>query len=96
MTKTTDIVDRITAYEAGDLQGEETVELFQELIDSGLVWKVQGSYGRTAMDLIEAGLCTLGEEGHYDYWGHYVPSKYEVQPGTPGSQEYVDERAQQQ
>ena len=36
---------------------EETIEFFQSLIDSGLVWQLQGSYGRTAMFLIEQGYC---------------------------------------
>jgi hypothetical protein len=34
------------------------IESFQTLIDSGDVWTLQGWYGRTAMALIEAGLCT--------------------------------------
>lgn len=51
-----DQVDKIIAYEQGDLDEEETIELFQELVDSGLAWKLQGSYGRTAASLIQAGL----------------------------------------
>ena len=62
----------------------------QELIDSGMAWRLEGHVGRQAMAAIEDGVCTLGEVGHRDYWGNYVPSKYEVQPGTPGSQESVD------
>ncbi|MDE2101472.1 MAG: hypothetical protein KGL39_29775 [Patescibacteria group bacterium] len=50
------IVDRIISYESGELSDEETVELFQDLVDSGLVWQLQGHYGRTAVALIEAGL----------------------------------------
>ena len=61
----------------------------QELIDSGAAWKLEGSVGRAAMEAIEAGVCILGEEGHYDYWGNYVPSRYEVKPGTKGSLEYA-------
>ena len=62
----------------------------QELIDSGLAWKLEGSIGRQCMDLIDAGVCTLGPVGFRDYWGNYVPSKFEVKPGTKGSQEFVD------
>ena len=70
-----------------DQTEEEFINNYQELIDTGMAWKLEGSVGRTAMDLIEQGLCTLGEEGHRDYWGNYVPSKHEVQPGTKGSVE---------
>lgn len=50
------MIDAIIAYESGDLDEEAVIELFQELVDSGLVWSLQGSYGRTAVALIEAGL----------------------------------------
>lgn len=69
---------------------DEFIAGYQELINSGAAWRLEGSVGRTAMHLIEAGKCTLGEAGHRDYWGNYVPSKYEVESGTVGSQEFVD------
>lgn len=50
-------VDYIIAYECGELSEEKTIELFQHLIDTGLAWRLQGHYGRTAMALIEAGVC---------------------------------------
>lgn len=84
------IVDDIIAYESGELNEEQVIELFQKLIDSGQAWQLQGSYGRMAQSLIDNGLCTLGEKGHKDYYGNYVPSKNEVKKGTIGSQEYVD------
>lgn len=52
-----DQIDKIIAYEQGELDDTKTIELFQELIDSGMAWKLQGHYGRTAMHLIESGLC---------------------------------------
>ena len=55
INKTT--VTDIMAYESGELDEEQIVEMFQELIDSGLAWQLQGHYGRTAARLIEAGLC---------------------------------------
>ena len=36
----------------------QVVEAWQFLIDSGLVWSLQGSFGRTARNLIEAGICS--------------------------------------
>jgi hypothetical protein len=50
-------VARIVAYEEGELSEEDIVALFQDLIDDGTVWQLQGSYGRTAVALIGAGLC---------------------------------------
>ncbi len=56
-------IDRIIAYEQGELDNddEETLALFQELVDSGLAWSLQGHYGRTAMSLLEAGLIEKGD-----------------------------------
>lgn len=64
----------------------------QSLIDSGMAWRLEGHIGRQAMAAIEAGDCVLGEEGHRDYWGNRVPSRYEVEPGTLGSPEYAAKR----
>ena len=52
-----DQVSKIIAYEQGELSDDDSIELFQELIDSGLVWQLQGHYGRTATALINAGHC---------------------------------------
>ena len=53
----TDLVNRIMDFEEGILSAEDTITLFQELIDSGMAYQLQGSYGRTAEALIEAGYC---------------------------------------
>ena len=52
-------IDDIIAYEQGELNDEEVIKLFQCMIDSGLCWELQGSYGWTAKALIESGQCTL-------------------------------------
>lgn len=49
-------VDFIMDYEAGALDDDGIIDGFQHLLDSGLVWQLQGSYGRTATALLEAGL----------------------------------------
>ena len=72
-----------------DEQGEAVLDL-QALINSGMAWRLEGSVGRAAMDAIEAGICVLGEVGHRDYWGNYIPSRHEVQSGTKGSIEYAE------
>lgn len=53
-----DTVGAIIAYESGELDFDASVELFQHLVDSGLAWQLQGSYGRTASELIRQGLIT--------------------------------------
>ena len=50
-------VDVIIRYEQGELEEDEIIDLFQNLIDTGIVWKLQGNYGRQAKRLIDAGLC---------------------------------------
>lgn len=57
-----DLVDRIMAYEQGEMNEQEVVEFFQELVDDGLAFRLQGHYGRTATRLIEAGLVRPGRK----------------------------------
>jgi len=52
-----DIVDKIMAFESGEMSDENTVVFFQEMIDSGTVWHLQGSYSRMARTLINEGYC---------------------------------------
>jgi len=51
-----DTVDLIIRYECGELVFSEQVQLFAELIKSGHVWNLQGSYGRMARHYIDADL----------------------------------------
>jgi hypothetical protein len=39
------------------MEEEEIFMFFQEMIDSGVVWNLQGCYGRTAESLIDNGYC---------------------------------------
>ena len=75
-----------------DATYDETIDAYQHLIDTGEAWRMDGFTGRTAMRLIEDGLCILGTEGHRDFYGNYVPSRIEVQPGTKGSVGYAEAR----
>jgi len=49
------ILDQLIAYEMGEIEEEDTFDLFQNLVDTGLVWLLQGHYGRTAIQLLEEG-----------------------------------------
>ncbi len=49
------LVDKLMAFEDGELSDNETIELFSELVKSGMAWQLQGFYGRFAKDLIEQG-----------------------------------------
>ena len=50
-----DFIDKIIAYESGELTDQQLVYFFAELVQSGLAWTLQGHYGRTASALIDAG-----------------------------------------
>ena len=51
-----DTVSQIMAYESGEMEQAEMIAFFQFLLDSGMIYSLQGSYQRTAQQLIEAGL----------------------------------------
>jgi hypothetical protein len=51
-----DHVGAIMDYEGGEQSLEDSLRLFQYLVDTGLAWKLQGHYGRTATALIQKGL----------------------------------------
>ena len=56
------IMELMMLYESEGLTEDETIELFQHLVDSGMAWTLQGFYGRQAMALIEMGLVTRPTE----------------------------------
>jgi hypothetical protein len=56
-----------TAYAEGFCEGEgasqdEQIQAWQYLIDTGMCWKLQGWFGRTATALIEQGICEPAKE----------------------------------
>lgn len=50
-----DIIDSIMRFESGEMDQGEILPFFQSLVDTGLAWSLQGSYGRTAHNLLQAG-----------------------------------------
>ena len=45
--------------------------------------------GRSMMAAIESGYCMLSKNRAHDYWGHIIPARDEVKPGSHGSYEFV-------
>lgn len=82
------MTDVIYYEEFHEAEVKDEAKQMQKLINSGAAWRLEGSVGRRAMQLIEEGLCILGPKGVRDYYGGYVPSRYEVQSGTKGSVAY--------
>lgn len=56
MTNIKKLTDKIIAWESGKMTPAQEQKFFAQLIKSDLAWHLQGIYGRTAMDYIEAGL----------------------------------------
>lgn len=50
-----DVTGAIISFEQGELSEEEVKTLFQYLVDTGMAWRLQESYGRMAQALIDAG-----------------------------------------
>ena len=59
-----DIVGQIMAFEQGELEDGEVYALFQFLLDSGMIYSLQGSYQRMAEDLLLAGVIEQPEHNH--------------------------------
>jgi len=73
-----------TAYAEGFCEGEgasedEQLQAWQYLVDTGLCWKLQGWFGRTAKDLLDEGLLhkpkKKSPENSHDYYGNELWNK---------------------
>lgn len=74
MSKEKTSLDFIMAFEGGECESdEEVIEGFQMLLDEGLAFKLQGSYGRMAHELLRQGLIAP-KSGQVvrDYFGNVV------------------------
>jgi len=51
------LTNKIIEFENGEMEDEEVGHFFQELIDTELLWHLQGTYQRIARTLVDAGVC---------------------------------------
>tara|TARA_R100001509_G_C4743757_1_gene174043 strand:- start:290 stop:505 length:216 start_codon:yes stop_codon:yes gene_type:complete len=56
------ITDAIFTIELEDGNEADQIAAWQYLIDTGAVWQLQGIYGRTAVYLLQEGICTAPNE----------------------------------
>lgn len=59
--------ERLNAWIDGSLEEEEVVQLFQELVDSGVAGNQDGYVGSMIRGLVEAGLVTVPEDAQGSY-----------------------------
>lgn len=57
----------------------------QALINEGAVWQMEGSMGRAAMDMLNAGVCYLPKQPKRDAYGNRIPARQELKAGTKGT-----------
>ena len=57
------IIEGFVEVPTGIYYEQAYIRAYQHLIDTTAVWTLQGTYGRTAQSLIQAGVCHLPKEG---------------------------------
>jgi hypothetical protein len=67
----------------------DPAKVWQSMINKGQVWRIEGWYGRRAVEMIEEGLLMLGKQSRVNYYGTTVPSRTDVEIDAPGSYGYV-------
>ena len=60
------------------LTKEQYLKVWEHYINTGLVWKMQGWYGRNAQQLLQQGLVKFPKGKTYDYYGNQIPTRAEV------------------
>jgi len=70
-------------YLEGDygLTPEQEIEVWQYNVDNGMVWQLQGWYGRTAQDMLDAGILHYPNKRQHDYYGNPIPTHEEISSG---------------
>ena len=55
-------IDKMMAYESGELSDADTITFFADLVKTKMAWSLQGHYGRIASAMIDAGFISLEGE----------------------------------
>lgn len=77
--------EQLTIEQITEMQKHYGLTEIQSQINSGLCWKLEGSVGRGAMDLLTSGACMLPLETRIDFYGNKVPSRDVLKAGTKGT-----------
>lgn len=81
----------MTIEQIKELQKQYGYADTQARIEDGSIWGFEGSMGRAAMDMLEAGVCFLGERPTKDYYGSMIPARGFLEAGTKGTLENSQE-----
>jgi ABC-type cobalamin transport system ATPase subunit len=68
-----------------DLQARNGLTEMQNMINSGRVWHMEGSMGRSAASLLEEGACMLPRKRYNDAYGNRIPARQDLKRGTKGT-----------
>lgn len=66
-----DLMQRVIEYETEEHSLEWIVQLFADLVATGLAWQLQGRYGREARAMIDEGVITVQGDVNWDYYEEF-------------------------
>lgn len=71
-------VNDVINYEEGRMTSAQEKKFFQKGVNDGSVWKLQGSYGRRAQELLNAGEINYPSKKTYDAYGNQIPTRADI------------------
>lgn len=70
---------------------KEAIEI-QKMINSGLVWKLEGGFGIETTILLQEGKVMLGKKQTKDAYGNTIPSRNDLLKGSIGTKKFVEQK----